>query len=135
MGQLAESRIYGIMELRRASLVLRQTTRLLVNKTTSGASQGFVDNGQQNLGFASASPDNETTSQQDNKTTSGASQGFARRLRRLVVCEATAEHNAAASVVCYLRIYSFTTRYYLLQHRQSFCVLFAAYWEVQFSPH
>ena len=51
MGQLAESRNYGIMELRRASLVLRQTTRLLVNKTTSGASP-TTDNRQQNLGFA-----------------------------------------------------------------------------------
>ena len=37
-----ETTKYGNMELRRASLVLRQTTRLLVNKTTSGASQGFA---------------------------------------------------------------------------------------------
>ena len=52
-----ELRNHGIMELGRASLVLRQTTRLLVNKTTSGASQGY----------ANASPDYETTSQQDNE--------------------------------------------------------------------
>ena len=52
-----ETTKYGNMELRRASLVLRQTTRLLVNKTTSGASQGY----------ANASPDYETTSQQDNE--------------------------------------------------------------------
>ena len=36
--------------LRKATLKLRQTTRLLVNKTTS-ASLRFADNGQQNLGF------------------------------------------------------------------------------------
>ena len=55
--------------LRKATLVLRQTTRLRVNETTSGASQGF----------AGVSPDYETTSNRfakatlsfaDNETTS-----------------------------------------------------------------
>ena len=52
-----ETSSFFFAKLRRASLVLRQTTRLLVNKTTSGASQGY----------ANASPDYETTSQQDNE--------------------------------------------------------------------
>ena len=71
MGQLAESRIYG--RLRKASPD---------NETTSQQDNewGFADNGQQ------------TT---DNRI--WASQGFARRLRRLVVCEATAEHSAAVA--------------------------------------
>ena len=48
---------------------LRQTTRQLVNKTTSGAVVGTRELRIYGIteGFANASPDYETTSQQDNK--------------------------------------------------------------------